>query len=111
MQLSGFVEQFDAIGVNVVAISYDSHVKNKTFSDKQQLKFPLLSDHNNATIIGFNILNNDYKPGDRAFGIPHPGVVFLTPDDTIGLKRAVPSYRQRPEFAEILAAVKQYTQS
>ena len=111
MQLKDYVGEFEALGVNVVAISYDSHESNAEFEKENQLTYSLLSDQSAATVKGLGILNEDYEPGHRAYGIPHPGVLFVSSDATIALKRAVPSYRERPEFDEILEAVRQLTRS
>lgn len=105
MQLNDRVEDFAAIGVNVVAISYDPHVQNATFAQEQGLRYPILSDQEAATVQEFGILNEDYEAGHPAYGVPHPGVIFVTPAATIGLKRAISGYKERPDFDELLAAV------
>ncbi len=43
------------------------------------------------------------KQGHQAFGIPHPRILFLDSEGVIRAKYAVPGYRQRPPFAELIA--------
>ena len=108
MQLNRYVDQLGEMNVNVVAISYDPHLQNQSFTDESEIEFPVLSDQEAATVKEFGILNEEYEPGHGAYGIPHPGVIFVDEGGTIQFKRAVPSYRARPDFGEILEAVKSH---
>lgn len=69
------------------------------------VEYPLLSDRGAATVKAYGILNPDYAPGHRAYGVPLPGVLYIGADGRIVLKRAVAGYRERPPFEEILEAV------
>ena len=109
MQLNKFVEAFEETQVKVVAISYDPHIQNQKFTDEYKLDFPVLSDQEAATVKEFGILNEEYEPGHGAYGIPHPGIIFVDREGTIQFKRAVPSYRARPNFLELLDAVRSHT--
>ena len=111
MQLNESAETFEALGVNVVGVSYDSHTKNSEFTNEQQIQYPILADQNAATVKALGILNEEYEEGHPAFGIPHPGVLFVKPDATIGFKRAVPGYKDRPDLDELLVAVADATNS
>ncbi len=106
MQLNEYVANFKTIGVEVVAISYDSHRQNATFKDEHRIQYPILSDQAGKTVREFGILNETYGKGHPAHGIPHPGIIYVHPDATIGLKRAIRDYKKRPELVELLEAVK-----
>ncbi|MYD44365.1 MAG: redoxin domain-containing protein [Gammaproteobacteria bacterium] len=106
MQLNENTEAFKDLSVNVAAMSYDSTTQNAAFSYEQALQYPLLSDQKASTVKALGILNEEYEEGHPAYGIPHPGVILVTPDGKIGLKRAVPDYKERPEFGELLNAVR-----
>lgn len=107
MQLNERIEEFQALGVNIVAISYDSYEQNASFAGEQDLKFPLLADQDASTVKGFGILNEEYEVGHPAYGIPHPGIIFVLPDATIKFKRAVPGYKDRPGLDALLTAVQE----
>jgi len=42
------------------------------------------------------------KQGHQAFNIPHPGILFLDSAEVIRAQYAVPGYRQRPPFGELI---------
>ena len=111
MQLNERIEEFQTLGVNIVAISYDSYEENASFAEAEALKFPILADQDATTVKGFGILNEDYEVGHFAYGIPHPGIIFVLPDATIGFKRAAPGYKERPNLDELVTAVQEASQS
>lgn len=107
MQLNERYEDFQTLGVNVAAISYDAYLQNSSFAEEQGLKYPILADQDARTVKGFGILNEDYEPDHPVYGIPHPGIIFVLPDGTIKFKRAVPGYKERPNLDELVLAVKE----
>ena len=48
-----------------------------------------------TTILALGILNEDYEPGHRAYGIPHPGGFVVNRDHEIVGKVFIESYRER----------------
>lgn len=111
MQLNERFEDFQKLGVNLAAISYDSYGQNASFAEEQGLNYPLLADQDAATVRDFGILNKDYTEGHAAYGIPHPGIIFALSDATIKFKRAVPGYKDRPNLDELVIAVQEASQS
>ena len=53
-------------------------------------------------MIALGILNEDYVPGDDAYGIPHPGVFVVNPEKEIVGKIFVESFRIRVDGAGVL---------
>ena len=49
------------------------------------------------------ILNEQYEPGDLAYGIPHPGVFVVDPEMNIAGKIFVEDYRVRVDGEGTLA--------
>lgn len=89
------VEDFAAAGVGIVVVTYDAPELQQQFVDAAGITYPFISDIDAATILALGILNEDYEPGDDAYGIPHPGVLVLTPDGEIVGKVFIESYRER----------------
>ncbi len=87
-------------------MTYDSLDVLADFHTQQNLGYPMLHDEQAKHVIGFDVLNEDYEPGHAAYGIPHPGIFFLSPDGVVLNKFAVPGYRQRPPMAAVLEAVR-----
>ncbi len=105
MQLAEWQDRFAKLEVNVAAMSYDPTKVLTAFAASQTIGYPLLSDASHTHVNAFGIRNEDYPVGDSAYGIPHPGILFIDHNGLVLLKFAVPDYRKRPELKEVFAAV------
>ena len=104
MQLTEVSDQFEAMGLNVVAMTYDSVELLKTVEEDQGIEFTLLHDEEVQHINALGIRNLDYEPGHRIYGIPYPGIFLLDSNGVIKFKFAEESYRDRPDFVAVLEA-------
>ena len=68
--------------------------------------FPLLRDEDTTHVTALGILNTEYEPGSRAYGIPYPGIFLLSPDGAVLAKFAEEDYRNRPDFDYVLEAAR-----
>ena len=59
MQLQDSKQRFEAQGLKLAAISYDSPAILKDFAKRHKIEFPLLSDANSEIIRRFNVLNTE----------------------------------------------------
>jgi len=91
--------------VRVAAMSYDDRSILAAFHEAEGLRYPLLQDVDLKHVNAYGVRNQDYHPGDSGYGIPYPGVLYLSADGTVLAKFAVPGYRQRPPFEAMLDAV------
>ena len=98
-------ERFEALGVNVAAMTYDGVDKLAAFAEKEGVTYPVLSDQGAAYVNALGIRNEDYAEGHGAYGVAHPGIFLVDAAGEIRLKRAIAGYRDRPPFDELLAAV------
>jgi peroxiredoxin len=105
VQLAGWKDDFAEIGVNVAAMSYDGVEVLAAFDAKHGLGYPLLQDVGVKHVNAYGIRNMEYEPGDGGYGVPEPGILFISPEGKVLLKFAVPGYRQRPPFDELLRAI------
>lgn len=87
-------------------MTYDDIAALKAFHDQQNLGYPLLRDVDAKYVKAFGVLNQDYRPGDRGYGIPYPGILFIRPDGEIAAKFAVPGYRGRPPLEDVYETVR-----
>ena len=78
----------------------------KTFSDAQNIAFPLLSDPQSKTIIRYNILNTEQKPGSKGYGIPYPGVMIVGTDGKLKYKYFYHGYKDRVNLEELYSSLK-----
>ena len=103
MQLQEQVANFKEAGIGIVAITYDSPELQQVFIDAASITYPLLSDIDATTIKTLGILNEQYEPGETAFGIPHPGVFVIAPGMKIVGKIFVEDYQVRVDGEGTLA--------
>ncbi len=99
-------DQFESAGVNVVGMTYDKQEIIDAFDEKWAIEFPVLRDIDRQHVEAWGIRNEDYGPGTFAYGIPHPGVVLLSPDGEILAKWAEQGYRSRADWSEVLDEVR-----
>lgn len=106
-QLGQLVEaeaQFNAIGFNVATMTYDPVATLKEAEAEYETTFPMLYDQDSAHIKAMGILNTQYEPGHRAYGIPYPGIFVLDNNGVIRAKLAEEDYRIRPDLSLVLDA-------
>ncbi len=89
-------------GYNLVSISYDSVKVLTDFSYKTKIKYPMLSDEGSAIIKAFGVLNDDYKPDSRMYGIPRPIIIVTDASGVIKAKLYEEGYKNRPAPEVIL---------
>lgn len=104
MQLTEIAEQFEEMGLSVVAMTYDSVETLKTVEEDQGMDFALLHDEDVTHVNALGIRNLDYEPGQRPYGIPYPGIFLIDSDGVIQAKFAEEDYRDRPDFEFVLEA-------
>jgi len=103
-QLVDVADEFEALGFNVATMTYDSLETLQGAEIDYETDFPLLRDEDTTHVSALGILNTEYEPGSRAYGIPYPGIFVLSPDGTVLAKFAEADYRDRPDFDYVLQA-------
>ena len=104
VRLTEISDQIEAMGINVVALTFDSVEKLKTVQEDQNIQFPLLHDEEVTHVNAFGIRNLDYEQGHRIHGIPYPGIFLIDSNGVIKAKFAEERYQDRPPFGDILGA-------
>ena len=105
VQLAEWQDRFEALGVKVAGMTYDSQEILAEFRAARALNYPLLRDTDVKHFSAYGVLNEEYEPGDGGYGIPHPGILYVGKDGTVLMKFAVPGYRKRPPFSELVEAI------
>jgi hypothetical protein len=82
----------------VIGISYDSIEDLKSFSDKHQISYPLLSDAGSKVIKKYGILNTNTDSG-----IPNPGIYIIDKNLKVVSKQFYKRYVERPTAENVLA--------
>ena len=95
------------MGVKVAVMTYDAVPKNAKFVKQYKVEYPILSDENGNIAVAFGILNESYPEGHRAYGVPHPGIFFVSREGVVMAKFAEESIRDRPDFDDLLEHITQ----
>ena len=105
MKLNDLKAQFADLGVGVAGITYDTRELIQDFDEKWDIEFPILKDVDRQHVDAWGVRNQEYGPGTFGYGIPYPGVVFISPDGQILAKWAEPGYRSRADWSKVLQDV------
>ena len=93
MELQEAKPEFEAKGIHVASITYDSVEILKDFSVRKGIAYPMLSDTNSKIIRAFGILNPEGK--GFAAGIPYPGIYYISADGVIQKRYFESQYSDR----------------
>ena len=104
VQLQRDLKSIEAEGIQLVGISYDDTKVLKTFSDRMEIAFPLLSDLGSRTIDTYHIRNEAAR--GKAEGVPNPGTFILDRDGIIRAKLFLEGYRQRHTTEALIEAAR-----
>lgn len=103
MQLQENPSAFESAGISLVAMTYDAPEVQARFVERTGLNYPLVSDVDATTVRALGILNEEYAPGHRAYGIPYPGIFVIDRDGTIVGKLFLDGYTIRIDADAVLA--------
>lgn len=103
-QLVEVAPQFAGLGVAVATMTYDSLETLKAAEEDYGVEFAMLRDEDTKHVSALGILNKQYEPGHRAYGIPEPGIFLVNKEGVVRFKFAEQDYRMRPDFSLVLDA-------
>ncbi|MDG2047515.1 MAG: redoxin domain-containing protein [Halioglobus sp.] len=103
IQLQEHKAEFEEAGVGMVAITYDDPTLQQAFIDKFDITIPVVSDVNGLSFKTLGILNEEFKPGEFQYGIPHPGMIVVNPDGKVVGKLFLEAYSSRVSATAALA--------
>ncbi|MEM8615753.1 MAG: peroxiredoxin family protein [Pseudomonadota bacterium] len=83
-------------------VTYDDAEILAAFADDRDLTYRLLSDPESAAIDALSLRNTDMRAGSKFDGVPHPGILFLSPDGTVRAFLREEGYRDRPPVERVL---------
>ncbi len=93
MQLQNAKQRFEAQGLKLAAISYDSPAILNDFAKRHKIEFPLLADPDSEIIRTFNVLNTAAKGMTK--GMAYPGFFYVDESGVIREKYFTPKYTDR----------------
>tara|TARA_R110000823_G_scaffold132777_3_gene261192 strand:+ start:24493 stop:25131 length:639 start_codon:yes stop_codon:yes gene_type:complete len=102
VQLHEHYAAFQEAGIEIVALTYDAPALQQKFIDAHAIDYPFLSDIEASSVRALGILNTEYAPGDRAYGIPYPGIFIVNPEGVIVGKIFIDGYEKRVQAGAVL---------
>ena len=100
MELQSHLDEFEAAGATLWAISGDDHERLASFVETEGIGFPILRDPDGESFASYGILNETHQRT-----VPHPTVIVVDRD---GIARFVVSddnYKVRPPTPAVVEAV------
>jgi hypothetical protein len=101
VQLQGARQRFEAQGLKLAAISYDSQAILKEFAERHKIEFPLLADPNSDLIRRFGVLNTEAKGMTQ--GMAFPGFFYIDANGVIREKYFTEKYTDRLTANNVVA--------
>ena len=88
--------------MSLLAVSYDSSDVLKSFAERKQITFPMLSDPGSEIIKRYGIFNGTVEKSSPAYGVPYPGTYVLDAKGVIVAKYFEDDYKERETVSSIL---------
>lgn len=107
MELQARYTELRKLGLGIAAVTYDAPGAIRKFADERKIEFPILSDQDHTIVQRYGILNRQYQPGDRNYGIPHPGTFILDRDGRVLARYFEEEYQYRNTAASIALKIGQ----
>jgi peroxiredoxin len=105
MDLNTAVAAVERRGYHIAGISYDSPQILKTFIDRRQIGYTLLSDPKSEIIDRYRLRDPQYPPGNRAYGVPRPIIFILDKTGTIKAKLYEETFMKRPPASLVVSTI------
>ena len=83
-------------GYKLAGISYDKPEVLKTFIERRNLTYTLLSDPKSEVIDRYKLRDPQYPPGNFAYSVPRPIIFILDRNGVIKAKLYEDTYTKRP---------------
>lgn len=99
---NGRLDEFAALGLNIVSISVDEVSEIAAFANDQNIEYTMLADPAGDINASLGIRDEQYPVGSAQFGVPRPALYVIDRDKTVRLSYMEPTYRTRPDLDVVL---------
>jgi len=105
VDLNTAVAAIERRGYRMAGISYDSPQILKTFIERRQIGYTLLSDPRSDIITRYGLRDPQYPPGSPAYGVPRPVIFILDKTGTIKATLYEETYQKRPPASLVISTI------
>lgn len=107
MELQARNAEFRTLGIGIAALTYDAPEAIKKFADERKIEFPILSDQDHSIVQRYGILNQQFQPGHRNYGIPYPGTFILNSEGRVVARYFEEEFQYRNTSASLALKIGQ----
>ena len=111
MDMNAGLAEIEKRGYRLAGISYDSPEILQKFTEKREIKFPLLSDPKSEVIDRYGLRDPQYKDKPKFDGVPRPIILILDAKGVIKAKLYEETYKTRPPLDQVLAKLDEAAKS
>jgi len=96
------LDEFLALGLNVVSISVDEVSLIRKFADAGNIRYTMLADPGGDINESLGIRDPQYPVGSAAYGVPRPTLYLIDRSGTLRARYMEPTFRTRPDLDLVL---------
>jgi len=111
MDLNTAVAGIERRGYKMAGISYDTPAILKTFIERRNIGYTLLSDPKSVVIDRYKLRDPQYPPGNLAYGVPRPIIFILDKNGVIKAKLYEETYTKRPPATLVIETLDRLAKS
>jgi peroxiredoxin len=111
MDLNTAVAGIERRGYKMAGISYDTPAILKTFIERRNIGYTLLSDPKSVVIDRYKLRDPQYPPGNLAYGVPRPIIFILDKNGIIKAKLYEETYTKRPPATLVIETLDRLAKS
>ena len=102
LEIERNLDNVHAQGLGDAAIVVDDPGSVRDFTNRNRIRFPLLSDPDSRVIREFGVLNATVPKDTAVYGVPHPGIVLIDASGRVKKKYFEKDFKQYYTVAGIL---------
>jgi len=111
MDLNTAVAGIERRGYKMAGISYDTPAILKTFIERRNIGYTLLSDPKSVVIDRYKLRDPQYPLGNLAYGVPRPIIFILDKNGIIKAKLYEETYTKRPPATLVIETLDRLAKS
>lgn len=105
IEINGSLAEIESRGYAMATISYDNTEILSRFTAREGIGYAMLYDEGSQIIEKYGLRETNYEEGHRAYGVPKPIVLILSPAGEIKGKLFEENFRVRPPATAVIEAL------
>jgi peroxiredoxin len=105
IEINGSLAEIESRGYALATISYDNTDILSRFTARENIGYAMLYDEGSQIIDKYGLRETNYEEGHRAYGVPKPIVLILSPAGVIEAKLFEENFRVRPPATAVIEAL------